>query len=170
MSADKEEHLNRLKALLIEKQATRPIAIVVGGDRVTTKLNIILNFVDKVDKIFIGGLAVFTFQQALGHHVGDSFVAEEAVETAKQIIALAKEKNVALIIAPDTVALPTNILRERVEVEMMKNKSLQLRESVSLFYRHSDVHQRARRRSKGNQDRLTHFLSQQPGEDHQRPR
>lgn len=83
--------------------AERPYTAIIGGAKVSTKLNIIKNLVDNVDNFIIGGGMVFTFIKAQGGNVGKSLVEDEMVDNAKEIIALCKKHGVNLYLPKDSV-------------------------------------------------------------------
>merc|ERR1712060_865063 len=79
----------------------RPMAAIVGGAKVSTKIPVIESMLDKVDKLVIGGGMVFTFLKARGLSVGNSLVEEDFIELAKKLEAKAKEKGVEIILPSD---------------------------------------------------------------------
>merc|ERR1712137_793811 len=79
----------------------KPMAAIVGGAKVSTKIPVIESMLDKVDKLIIGGGMVFTFLKARGLSVGNSLVEEDFLELAKSLEAKAKEKGVKLILPKD---------------------------------------------------------------------
>merc|ERR1711981_73885 len=79
----------------------KPMAAIVGGAKVSTKIPVIESMLDKVDKLIIGGGMVFTFLKAKGLSVGNSLVEEDYVELAATIEKQAKLKNVELILPTD---------------------------------------------------------------------
>jgi phosphoglycerate kinase len=81
----------------------RPLAAIVGGSKVSSKIGVIETLLDKVDKLFIGGGMVFTFYKARGWSVGSSLVEEDKLELARALEIKAKEKGVQLL-------LPTDVL------------------------------------------------------------
>ncbi|NJM47327.1 MAG: phosphoglycerate kinase [Alkalinema sp. RU_4_3] len=81
----------------------RPLAAIVGGSKVSSKIGVIETLLDKVDKLFIGGGMVFTFYKARGLAVGSSLVEEDKLELARSLEIKAKEKGVQLL-------LPTDVL------------------------------------------------------------
>jgi len=99
--------------LLIEKELEflqnaienpqRPLAAIVGGSKVSSKIGVIETLLDKVDKLLIGGGMIFTFYKARGLSVGKSLVEEDKLELAKTLEAKAKEKGVALLLPTDVV-------------------------------------------------------------------
>jgi phosphoglycerate kinase len=83
--------------------AQRPYTAIIGGAKVSSKINIIRNLADKVDNFIIGGGMVFTFIKAMGGNVGKSLVEDEMVENAKEIIALCKTHGARLYLPIDSV-------------------------------------------------------------------
>jgi len=79
----------------------KPMAAIVGGAKVSTKIPVIESMLDKVDKLVIGGGMVFTFLKARGLSVGDSLVEEDYLELAQKLEKQAKEKGVELILPVD---------------------------------------------------------------------
>lgn len=82
----------------------RPLAAIVGGAKVSTKLPVIQSLMAKCDKLVLGGGLVFTFLKAKGLSVGSSMVEEDFVALATQLLEEAKEKGVALILPTDILA------------------------------------------------------------------
>ena len=81
----------------------RPLAAIVGGSKVSSKIGVIETLLDKVDKIFIGGGMIFTFYKARGMNVGSSLVEEDKLDLAKKLEAKAKEKGVDFLLPTDVV-------------------------------------------------------------------
>lgn len=81
----------------------RPLAAIVGGSKVSSKIGVIETLLDKVDKIFIGGGMIFTFYKARGMSVGDSLVEEDKLELAKALEKKAKAKGVDFLLPTDVV-------------------------------------------------------------------
>ena len=81
----------------------RPLAAIVGGSKVSSKIGVIETLLDKVDKLLIGGGMIFTFYKARGLNVGNSLVEEDKLELAKALEAKAKEKGVDLLLPTDVV-------------------------------------------------------------------
>ncbi|MCP2727029.1 phosphoglycerate kinase [Limnofasciculus baicalensis] len=81
----------------------KPLAAIVGGSKVSSKIGVIETLLDKVDKLLIGGGMIFTFYKARGLNVGKSLVEEDKLELAKTLEAKAKEKGVALLLPTDVV-------------------------------------------------------------------
>jgi phosphoglycerate kinase len=82
----------------------KPFTAILGGAKVSGKIEIINNLLDKVDNIIIGGGMMFTFIKAMGGNVGNSLVEEDLIETAKKALYKAKELGVNFYIPSDTLA------------------------------------------------------------------
>ena len=82
----------------------RPLTAIMGGAKVSSKITIIENLLEKVDNLILGGGMTYTFVKANGGEVGDSICETDFLETAKNIEKKAKEKGVNLIIASDVLA------------------------------------------------------------------
>lgn len=80
-----------------------PIAAVIGGSKVSTKLKLLRNITKKVDICIIGGGMANTFLKALGHDVGKSLVENDLVQAAKEILAEAKQNNCEILLPIDVV-------------------------------------------------------------------
>jgi len=96
-----EKELKYLQAAIENPQ--RPLAAIIGGSKVSSKIGVIETLLDKVDKLLIGGGMIFTFYQARGLSVGKSLVEEDKLDLAKSLEAKAKEKGVALLLPTDVV-------------------------------------------------------------------
>ncbi|MGA7934217.1 MAG: phosphoglycerate kinase [Kovacikia sp.] len=81
----------------------RPLAAIVGGSKVSSKIGVIETLLEKVDKLLIGGGMIFTFYKARGLSVGKSLVEEDKLDLAKSLEAKAKEKGVELLLPTDVV-------------------------------------------------------------------
>ena len=88
----------------IVHEPKRPFVSIVGGSKVSGKLEALYNLVPKVDKILIGGGMAFTFLKALGHEVGNSLVEENLIPEALRIMEEAKKLGVKLYLPVDVVA------------------------------------------------------------------
>ena len=93
------ESLNR-----VLKNSIKPVTAVLGGSKVSSKITVIENILDKVDHMIIGGGMTFTFVKALGGKIGNSICEDDKQELALEILSLAKEKNVQIHIPVDVVA------------------------------------------------------------------
>lgn len=96
-----EKELKYLQAAIESPQ--RPLAAIVGGSKVSSKIGVIETLLDKVDKLLIGGGMIFTFYKARGLAVGKSLVEEDKLDLARSLEAKAKEKGVALLLPSDVV-------------------------------------------------------------------
>ena len=81
----------------------RPLAAIVGGSKVSSKIGVLDSLLDKCDKIIIGGGMIFTFYKARGLDVGKSLVEEDKLELAKNLEAKAQAKGVELLLPKDVV-------------------------------------------------------------------
>ena len=81
----------------------RPFAAILGGAKVSDKINVINNLLEKVDILIIGGGMAYTFIKALGGTVGDSLLEEDKVEYAKEMIFKASQRGVKFLLPIDTV-------------------------------------------------------------------
>ena len=86
------------------KDSQKPVTAVLGGSKVSSKITVIENILDKVDHMIIGGGMTFTFVKALGGKIGNSICEDDKQELALEILRLAKEKNVQIHIPVDVVA------------------------------------------------------------------
>jgi len=85
------------------EKPVRPFVAILGGAKVSDKIQVINKLLDKVDKLIIGGGMAYTFFAAQGHGVGTSLLEKDRIETARETIAKAKEKGVELLLPVDTV-------------------------------------------------------------------
>ena len=81
----------------------RPFVAILGGAKVSDKIGVITNLLDKADTIIIGGGMAYTFIGAQGGKIGDSLFEADKVDLAKEILAKAEEKGVKLLLPTDTV-------------------------------------------------------------------
>ncbi|WP_443659191.1 phosphoglycerate kinase [Clostridium algidicarnis] len=81
----------------------RPFVAILGGAKVSDKINVINNLLDKVDTLIIGGGMAFTFLKAMGYEIGTSLLEADKVDYAKEMMEKAKQKNVKLLIPVDNV-------------------------------------------------------------------
>ena len=84
----------------------RPYTVVLGGSKVSDKLGVIDNLLDKADNLLIGGGMVFTFLKAQGHEVGTSLLEDDQLEIARGYIEQAEAKGVKLVLPTDIVVAP----------------------------------------------------------------
>ncbi len=81
----------------------RPFVAILGGSKVSTKIPVINNLLDKVDTLIIGGGMSYTFQKSLGGKVGQSLVEDDYLDYAKEMMEKAKAKGVKMLIPIDTI-------------------------------------------------------------------
>ena len=96
-----EKELEYLQAAIESPQ--RPLAAIIGGSKVSSKIGVIETLLEKCDKLIIGGGMIFTFYKARGLNVGKSLVEEDKLELAKSLEAKAKEKGVTFLLPTDVV-------------------------------------------------------------------
>ncbi|MFT9400248.1 phosphoglycerate kinase [Acetobacter sp.] len=96
-----EAELSALDAAL--ENPERPVGAIVGGAKVSTKLELLENMLEKVDVLAVGGAMANTFLAAKGYKVGKSLKEEDMLDTARQIMEKAKAKNCELILPIDVV-------------------------------------------------------------------
>lgn len=84
--------------------AQKPFTAIIGGAKVSSKIDVIRNLINKVDNLIIVGGMAYTFVKALGGEIGQSLVEDDKLQVAQEILDLAKEKGVALILPSTTVA------------------------------------------------------------------
>lgn len=99
--------------LLIEKELEflqnaienpkKPLAAIIGGSKVSSKIGVIETLLEKCDKLIIGGGMIFTFYKARGLSVGKSLVEDDKIELAKSLEAKAKEKGVEFLLPTDVI-------------------------------------------------------------------
>ena len=81
----------------------RPLVAVLGGSKVSSKISVINNLLEKVDTLIIGGGMAYTFMKAKGLNVGESLLEEDYIEYAKEMMEKAENKGIKLLIPIDTV-------------------------------------------------------------------
>ncbi len=85
------------------EKPVRPFVAILGGAKVSDKIEVIKSLIDKCDSLIIGGGMAYTFRKALGFEVGNSLLEEDKVELAKELMAKAQEKGVKLLLPTDNV-------------------------------------------------------------------
>ncbi|MGA7876572.1 MAG: phosphoglycerate kinase [Desulfoferrobacter sp.] len=85
------------------EEPKRPVAMVIGGAKVSTKIDVLENLIDKVDFLLIGGAMANTFLKAQGNAVGKSLVEDDHMETATRLLEEAKKKGVKVYLPVDVV-------------------------------------------------------------------
>ena len=81
----------------------RPFVAILGGKKVSDKINVITNLIDKVDELLIGGGMAYTFFKAKGYEIGKSICEDDKVELAKELMEKAEHKGVKLLLPVDNV-------------------------------------------------------------------
>jgi phosphoglycerate kinase len=84
-------------------QNTKPVTAIVGGAKVSSKIAIIMNILDKIDHLIIGGGMAFTFIKALGGNIGSSLVEEDKLALALEILEEAKDNNTEVHLPTDAI-------------------------------------------------------------------
>ncbi len=85
------------------KEGEKPITAILGGAKVSSKISVIENMLDKVNNIIIGGGMTYTFVKAQGGNIGSSLVEDDYLETAKNVLAAAKQKGVNIYLPIDSL-------------------------------------------------------------------
>jgi len=96
-----EKEYNNLNNLLLSPK--RPFVAIVGGAKISTKIEVLKSLLKKADTIFIGGAMANTFLQAQGYNIGASMTEVDCIDIAKDVMKIAKDNNVNLIIPKDLV-------------------------------------------------------------------
>ena len=96
-----EKEISNLEVILENPQ--KPFTAIIGGAKITGKIDVIMALLDKVDNLIIGGGMAYSFAKAMGGNIGNSLVEEEKISLAKQLIELAKSKGVNLYLPSDSV-------------------------------------------------------------------
>jgi len=89
------------------KEAEKPLTAIMGGAKVSSKITIIKQLLQRVDNLIIGGGMTYTFIKAMGGEVGNSLVETEHLQTALDILKRAKELNVQIVLPTDTAIAET---------------------------------------------------------------
>lgn len=85
------------------KNSEKPVTAILGGSKVSSKITVIENILDKIDHLIIGGGMTFTFVKALGGQIGNSICEDDKLDLALEILAKAKEKSVSVHLPVDMV-------------------------------------------------------------------
>lgn len=95
----------------------KPFTAIMGGAKISDKILIIENLLDKVDNLIIGGGMAYTFMKAAGGTIGKSLVEEERLELARELVKKAKEKGVNLLLPKDSVVADAFSNEAKIKVE-----------------------------------------------------
>ncbi|WP_028992663.1 phosphoglycerate kinase [Thermoanaerobacter thermocopriae] len=125
-------YLPAVSGFLIEKELMimgealenpkRPFVAILGGAKVSDKIGVITNLLEKVDSLLIGGGMAYTFIKAKGYEIGKSLLEEDKIELAKELMEKAKQKGVNLMLPVDTVIakeLKSGVPYEVVDIDKM---------------------------------------------------
>jgi 3-phosphoglycerate kinase len=99
-----KDEIEYFKRALLEPE--HPLVALIGGAKVSTKLNALKNILNKVDTIIIGGAMAFTFLKARGFSVGKSLLEDDLIESAHQILEFAEKNQVEILLPIDVVVAP----------------------------------------------------------------
>ena len=94
----------------------KPLVAIIGGAKVSDKISLLENLIEKVDKIIIGGGMAFTFLRAAGFETGKSLCEEDMLDTARKIQEKAKQKNVQFLLPVDAVIAQSATAEAEVKV------------------------------------------------------
>jgi phosphoglycerate kinase len=84
----------------------RPYVAIIGGAKVSDKIEVIENLIPRVDRLLIGGAMAYTFFKAMGKPIGKSLVEDDKLDSARDVIARAKERGLQLLLPVDHVVAP----------------------------------------------------------------
>ena len=132
--------LSNLKTAL--ENPKRPFSAIIGGAKITGKIDVITSLFDKVDTLIIGGGMAYTFIKAMGGSIGGSLVEDDKLDLAKSIIATAKEKGVEFLLPSDSVNADdfnNNATIQNSEITNVPNGYMGLDIGVKSISRFSDA-------------------------------
>ena len=130
------DYLPAVSGYLVQKEVSimgkalanpeRPFVAILGGAKVSDKLNVINNLIEKVDTLIIGGGMAFTFLAAQGYDVGKSLVDNEKLDYCKEMLAKAESKGVRLLLPIDTVVADSfpNPIDAEIAVETVMSDAI----------------------------------------------
>lgn len=113
------EELNALKAVL--KSPAKPLAAIVGGSKVSTKLTVLENLIDQVDQLIVGGGIANTFLVAAGFNVGKSLIEADLVDTARALIDKAQAKGADIPLPIDVRVAKTFSEEAKAEIKTIES-------------------------------------------------
>ncbi len=123
---------NRFAGILMEKELTilklvlenpkKPFVAVIGGSKISGKIDVIENLLQQCDSIIVGGGMMFTFLRSMGYNTGTSLVEEDKIELASELIQKAKDNNVSLV-------LPLDV---RTNSEFSNNRTAEIYDCTSI--------------------------------------
>ena len=103
----------------LTKNPSRPYGVVLGGAKVSDKIGVISNFLEKVNMIAIGGGMVFTFLAAQGKKIGKSLVEIDLIPTVKELLDRAEKLGVKILLPTDIVVAPTTVTADNIPDDQM---------------------------------------------------
>lgn len=123
------QHLPSAAGFLLEKEikylgkvlsnSEKPFVAILGGAKVSDKIGLVENIIDKVDRILIGGAMAYTFMKVKGLSVGKSRVETDKLELAKDILEKAKKKNVEIVLPVDNIVVQE--FKEDAKFQIVEN-------------------------------------------------
>jgi phosphoglycerate kinase len=114
-----EKELEYLQNAIEKPQ--KPLAAIVGGSKVSSKIGVIETLLDKCDKLFLGGGMIFTFYKARGLKVGNSLVEDDKLDLARALEAKAKERGVEFLLPTDVVVADKFAADANVQIVNVNN-------------------------------------------------
>ncbi|MEW6258323.1 MAG: phosphoglycerate kinase [Thermodesulfobacteriota bacterium] len=99
-----EKEMTYFRMALLDPK--RPLVAIVGGAKVSSKIGLLKNLLDKVDKLLIGGAMANTFFRAIGYATGKSLVEEDRIDTAADVLKTARERGIPVYLPVDVVTAP----------------------------------------------------------------
>jgi len=124
-------YLESVSGFLVQKEieyfskiltsSSKPFIFILGGVKVSDKIPVIENMIDKADCFLIGGAMAYTFMKVKGTDVGSSRIEEESFETVEKILKKAKEKNVEILLPVDHVIIPKGIASFTDDIKEVSN-------------------------------------------------
>jgi len=132
-----KNEIEYFKKALLEPE--HPLVAVIGGAKISTKLDVLKNIITRVNSIIIGGAMAFTFLRAKGYSVGKSLLEEELIDSAEEILKEAAEKKVEILLPVDVViasAFDNNASTETVPIDKIPDDMIGLDigpQSIRLF-------------------------------------
>jgi phosphoglycerate kinase len=114
-----EKELEYLQNAIEKPQ--KPLAAIVGGSKVSSKIGVIETLLDKCDKLFLGGGMIFTFYKARGLNVGNSLVEDDKLDLARALEAKAKERGVEFLLPTDVVVADKFAADANVQIVNVNN-------------------------------------------------
>lgn len=117
------KEIKSLNRLLLHPES--PTLAIIGGAKVSSKIGIIENLIDRMDHIIVGGGMAYTFIKAVGGNIGNSLVEDEFIDTALQVLQKAKEKSTAIHLPVDTIvadAFKNDANSKAVDIKNIEDK------------------------------------------------